>query len=424
MMIPLMRWRDEWRQPGAVRADLMAGLTGAIVVLPQGVAFATLAGMPPQYGLYAAMVPCIVAAVFGSSRLMVTGPANAISLTTMALVAPLAAVGSPQYVSLVLTLTFLVGALQLLLGLARAGSLVDKVPHSVVVGFTAGAAVLIANSQVGPLLGIALPRGGNVFENLREAAVRLGETQALAVLAGVSTMFIAVAAKPLNRIVPAMLVAVVGATLITMGAQALWPGHPALPTVSALPGALPPLSWPDLSIDTVRSLFSATLVMTLLALTEASAIARSVARVRGDRLDGNQEFIGQGLANLAGAFFSAYPASGSFNRSGVNVASGARTPLSAMSAALWLMLILSLVAPLARHLPMAVISGLLMIVAWGLIDRKEMAHLWAAGWRESAPMLVTLVATVSLSLEWAILLGLLTAMVVRAVGKARPDKGL
>ena len=424
MTIPLMRWRDDWRQPGAVRADLMAGLTGAIVVLPQGVAFATLAGMPPQYGLYAAMVPCIVAAVFGSSRLMVTGPANAISLTTMALVAPLAAVGSPQYVSLVLTLTFLVGALQLLLGLARAGSLVDKVPHSVVVGFTAGAAVLIANSQVGPLLGIALPRGGNVFENLREATTRLSETQALAVLAGVSTMVIAVAAKPLNRIVPAMLVAVVGATLITIGAQALWPGRPALPTVSALPGALPPLSWPDLSIDTVRSLFSATLVMTLLALTEASAIARSVARVRGDRLDGNQEFIGQGLANLAGAFFSAYPASGSFNRSGVNVASGARTPLSAMSAALWLMLILSLVAPLARHLPMAVISGLLMVVAWGLIDRKEMAHLWAAGWRESAPMLVTLVATVSLSLEWAILMGLLTAMLARAVGKGRPGKGL
>jgi len=419
MRLPLLQWRDEWRQPGAVRADLMAGLTGAIVVLPQGVAFATLAGMPPQYGLYAAMVPCIVAAMFGSSRLMVTGPANAISLTTMALIAPLAAVGSPQYVSLVLTLTFLVGALQLLLGLARAGSLVDKVPHSVVVGFTAGAAVLIANSQIGPLLGIALPRGTNVYENLQQAASRLNQTQALALLAGVSTMVLAVVARPLNRIVPAILVAVVGATLITLGAQALWPHSPALPTVSALPGALPPLSWPDLSVDTVRSLFSATLVMTLLALTEASAIARSVARVRGDRLDGNQEFIGQGLANLAGAFFSSYPASGSFNRSGVNAASGARTPLSAVSAALWLMLILSLVAPLARHLPMAVISGLLMVVAWGLIDRREIAHLWTAGWRDSAPMIVTLVGTVSLSLEWAILLGLTTAMLVRAIGAAK-----
>ena len=157
--LPFLRWRDDWREPGTLRADLLAGLTGAVVVLPQGVAFATLAGMPPQYGLYAAMVPCIVAALFGSSRLMVTGPANAISLTTMALIAPLAAVGSPQYVTLVLTLSFLVGALQLLLGLARAGSLVDKVPHSVVVGFTAGAAVLIANSQLGPLLGLALPRG-------------------------------------------------------------------------------------------------------------------------------------------------------------------------------------------------------------------------------------------------------------------------
>ena len=123
--LPILRWRDEWRQPGALRADLLAGLTGAVVVLPQGVAFATLAGMPPQYGLYAAMVPCIVAALFGSSRLMVTGPANAISLTTMALMAPLAVVGSERYVELVLTLTFLVGALQLLLGLARAGSIVD-----------------------------------------------------------------------------------------------------------------------------------------------------------------------------------------------------------------------------------------------------------------------------------------------------------
>ena len=136
-----------------MRADALAGLTGAIVVLPQGVAFATLAGMPPEYGLYGAMVPCVVAALFGSSRLMVTGPATAISLTTLALIAPLATPGSPHYIALVLTLTFLVGALQLALGLARAGRLIDFVPHSVIVGFTAGAAILIINSQIGPFLG-------------------------------------------------------------------------------------------------------------------------------------------------------------------------------------------------------------------------------------------------------------------------------
>jgi SulP family sulfate permease len=174
------------------------------------------------------------------------------------------------------------------------------------------------------------------------------------------------------------------------------------------------LSWPDLSLDTVRALFGATLVMTLLALTEAAAIARSVARARGDTLDGNQEFIGQGLANLAGSFFSAYPASGSFNRSGVNVASGARSPLSAVAAALFLVMLLAFVGPLAKYLPLAVISGLLMVVAWGLIDRREIAHLWHQGASERVPLVVTAVATVTLSLEWAILLGLTSAMLVRA----------
>jgi SulP family sulfate permease len=355
--------------------------------------------------------------LFGSSRLMVTGPANAISLTTMALIAPLAAVGSARYVELVLTLTFLVGAMQLLLGLARAGALVDKVPHSVVVGFTAGAAVLIANSQIGPFLGLVLPRGQPVFDNLSAALSSIGQTQPMAVLAGASTIVLAVLARPWNRIVPAMLVAVVGATLVTLGAGLVWPGAGPLPTVSALPGALPPLSWPDLSLDTVRALFGATLVMTLLALTEAAAIARSVARARGDTLDGNQEFIGQGLANLAGSFFSAYPASGSFNRSGVNVASGARSPLSAVAAALFLVMLLAFVGPLAKYLPLAVISGLLMVVAWGLIDRREIAHLWRQGVGERVPLVVTAVATVTLSLEWAILLGITSALLMQAWGR-------
>jgi SulP family sulfate permease len=414
MQLPILRWAGEWRQPGAVRADLLAGLTGAVVVLPQGVAFATLAGLPPQYGLYSAMVPCIVAALFGSSRLMVTGPANAISLTTMALVAPLAAIGSPRYVELVLTLTLLVGVMQLLLGWARVGSWIERMPHSVVVGFTAGAAVLIVNSQIGPLLGLALPRGAPVADNVAAAVAGLAGMHPLALLAGLATIGMAIAARPLNRLVPAMLVAVVGGAAVTHAARWLWPAAPQLAMVQALPGALPPLSMPDLSIDTVRSLFAATLVMTLLALTEATAIARSVARARGDKLDGNQEFVGQGLANVAGAFFSAYPSSGSFNRSGVNLASGARTPLSAVAAALWLMLILSLVGSWATLLPLAVISGLLMVVAWGLLDRREITRIWREEPHERLPLAVTAIATVSLSLEWAILLGVISALGMHA----------
>lgn len=422
MRLPFLQWRDDWRTPGAVRADVLAGLTGAIVVLPQGVAFAALAGMPPQHGLYAAMLPCIVAALFGSSRLMVTGPANAISLTTLALMAPLAAPGSPRYIELVLTLSLLVGVMQLLLGLARAGRLVEAIPQAVVVGFTAGAAVLIVNAQIGPMLGLGLPSGGSLLDNVPAALSQWGAVQTPAWIVALLTLAIAVLARPLNRIVPAMLLAVVGGSLAAHGLAQAFPGWPALKSVGALPGALPPLSLPDLDPDTVRSLFGATLVMTLLALTEASAIARAVARRRGDQLDGNQEFIGQGLANVAGAFTACFPCSGSFNRSAVNVEAGARTPLASICAALFLVLIVAFVAPLSRFLPLAVIAGLLCAVAWGLVDRREIARLWRAGAEQRAPLIVTFATTVTLSLEWAILLGLTSAPLARAWARRRSPR--
>ena len=416
--LPISRWLPELREPGAARADVLAGLTGAIVVLPQGVAFATLAGMPPEYGLYGAMVPCVMAALFGSSRLMVTGPATAISLTTLALIAPLATPGSPNYIALVLTLTFLVGALQFMLGLARAGRLIDFVPHSVIVGFTAGAAILIINSQIGPFLGLDLPRGTSVIDNVRAALAQLRNVAPAAPLVGALTIVAVLAWRPLNRWVPAMLAGVV------IGSVAAWllaqhvPQWPVLATVQALPGALPPLSMPDLSLDTIRVLFGATLVMTLLALTEAVAIARALATKHGDKLDGNQEFIGQGLANLAGAFFSAYPSSGSFNRSGVNVASGARTPFAAICAALFLLLILFFVAPLARYLPFAVIAALLFLVAWGLIDHREIVRIWHEERAQRWTMSVTFIATITLSLEWAILLGITVALITQRFNRS------
>ena len=413
--LPFSKWLPEYQNPGIIRADLLAGLTGAIVVMPQGIAFALLAGMPPQYGLYAAMVPCLIAALFGSSRLMVTGPANAISLTTMALIAPLALPESNTYVSYVLTLSFLVGVIQLILGFSKAGKWVEKVPHSVIVGFTAGAAILIINSQLGTLLGISIPKGKSVIETLSAVVTALMNHQLeLYTLALVLFTLIVIRLwRSLNRFVPAMLIAIIMGSIAAALLEAFLPNTVIFKRVQEIPGAFPPISSPDLSGETLQKLFSAALIMTLLASTEAMAIARAIALKTKDQFNANQEFIGQGLANVCGSFFSAYPASGSFNRTGVNLSSGAKTPLSAICAAVFLLVLLTLVSPLAKHIPYVVIATLLLVVAWNLIDVKQIRHEIGMGKSEWIPMLVTGIATITIPLEWAILGGILTSAVVK-----------
>ena len=413
--LPFSRWLPEYKNPGIIRADVLAGLTGAIVVMPQGIAFALLAGMPPQYGLYAAMVPCLIAALFGSSRLMVTGPANAISLTTMALIAPLAPPESSTYVAYVLTLSFLVGVLQLSLGLSKAGNWVEKVPHSVIVGFTTGAAILIINSQLGTLLGASVPRGKSVVDTIGTVigAFQNNQWQIAAPALVLFTLSIIRYWRTLNHYVPAMLVAVILGSLAAAILEILFPSMGAFKKVQEIPGALPPLSYPDLSTDTLQKLFSAAVIMTLLASTEAMAIARAISLKTKDQFNANQEFIGQGLANVCGAFFSAYPASGSFNRTGVNLASGAKTPLSAICAAMFLVLLLIFLSSLAKYIPYVVIASLLLVVAWNLIDLKQIRHEIHIGPNAWIPMVVTGIGTITIPLEWAILGGILTSVVVR-----------
>lgn len=409
-LLPFLDWLPLLRDKTVVRADVLAGLTGAIVVLPQGVAFATLAGMPPAFGLYAAMIPCVIAALFGSSRVMVTGPANAISLTVLAIIAPLAAPESPRYIELVITLAFMVGVWQLLLGFARAGKLINFVSHTVIVGFTAGAAVLIVNSQIRNFFGVDITRGASVWQTVQQFLAHVGDVKPMPVLVGVLTLLAAILWQPLNRKVPAMLVAVVVGSVAAAIARSIDPAY-AIKTVDALPGAVPPLSLPDLSLATLQSLLVPSIAMTLLALAEAVSIAQALAIRRKEKLDGNQEFFGQGLANVIGSFFSAYPASGSFNRSGVNVAAGAVTPFSAIMASVFLVAILVFVAPLARFLPLAAVAAILFLVAWNLVDKREIAHLLHDKY-ERITLLATFFATLLMPLEWSILLGVAVSLVV------------
>jgi SulP family sulfate permease len=420
-LFPFLHWLRRIDGP-SLRADSLAGLIGAIVVLPQGVAFATLAGLPPEYGLYAAMVPAAVAALWGSSWHLVSGPTNAISLVVLASLSPLAEPGTEPYIGLALTLTFMVGAMQLAMGLARLGTLVNFISHTVVVGFTAGAALLIMASQLKNAFGLALPRGLSFFQTLHQFALHLGETKPLVVLVAALTLVSGILARRFLPKLPYMIVAMIAGILAALALNLELGGAAAtgITTIGALPGALPSFSAPLFQLDTLKHLMAAAAAVTVLGLTEAVSIARSVATKSGQRIDGNQEFIGQGLSNLVGSFFSAYPASGSFNRSGVNYEAGARTPLAAVFGALFLVAVLFLVAPLAAYLPHAAMAGVLFLVAWGLIDFHHIANIVRASRSETAVLAVSFGATLVTHLEFAILFGIALSLLLYLNRTARP----
>ena len=419
-LLPFLRWWPRVDR-GTLRADAIAGLTGGLVLVPQGVAFATIAGMPPEYGLYAAMVPAIIAALWGSSWQLVSGPTTAISIVVFATISPLAAPGSEDYVRLVLTLTFLVGVFQLLLGAMRLGSLVNFVSHTVVIGFTAGAAVLIALSQVRNFFGVPIPRGSSAWGIVSALARQLEHINPYVTATAVITVLACVAARQFLPRVPhmiaGMLVGSVAAQLIN---QAFGAERTGISTIGALSVGLPPLSAPDLSGPGLEKLVPIAIAVSLLALTEAVSIARAIALRTEQRIDGNQEFIGQGLANLAGSFFSGYASSGSFNRSGLNYSAGAQTPLASVFASVILAVILLFLAPLARYLPIAVMAGILFVVAWGLFDFHHIAEVFRISRPESAVMVATFAATLTLDLEFAIYIGVLLSLMLYLNRTSRP----
>ncbi len=404
-----------------IRTDFIAGLTGALLVIPQGVAFATIAGMPPEYGLYAAMVPAIVAALFGSSRHLVSGPTTAGSILLLSVLSTMAEPGTTEYVRLAITLTFLVGLIELTLGFARLGFLITFISHSVVTGFTAGAAILIAAHQLEHFLGVEVPDGLQFHEIFVYFLGHLSEIHPYAGLVGGVTLLAGVLIKHLLPRFPYMIGALLAGSLTaTLLDQSLGHEVTGIDMVGALPATLPPLSIPDFSFSTIKTLAPAALAMTLFALTEAVSIARSLA-VRSEQIiDGSQEFIGQGLSNLVGSFFSAYVATGSFNRSGVNFAAGATTPLAAVFAGSLLMVVVVLAAPLAAHIPYAAIAGILFLVAWRLIDYTRIRRTLRVSRADSVVLTATFLSTLFLDLEFAILLGILLSFVVYLGRTSRP----
>ena len=418
-VFPFLRW---WPMVDktSTKADLIAGLTGAMIVLPQGVAFATIAGLPPEFGLYAAMVPAIMGAMFGSSWHLVSGPTTAISIAVFASVSPYAEPGSAQFISLVLTLTFLAGLFQLIMGLARMGALVNFISHTVVIGFTAGAAVLIGGSQIKNFLGLQMARGLPFHEVLEQVYLQFDKINPYVTAVGVITLVSGIVLKkfmPKLFMILAMVIGSVAALIINQMAGGTDVTH--IKTVGALAAHLPPLTHPDLSMTAIKQVLFPSLIVTMLALTEAVSISRAIATKSEQRIDGNQEFIGQGLSNILGSFFSSYASSGSFNRSGVNYAAGAKTPLAAVYSAVFLVIILIMVASLAAYLPTAAMAGILFLVAYGLIDFHHIHSILHTSKQETAILAVTLLGTL-VDLEKGIFFGIMLSLMLYLYRTSRP----
>lgn len=415
-LLPFLGWMRQL-SPRDARADLIAGLSGAVLVLPQGVAYALIAGLPPAHGLYAAIVVAIIAGLFGCSRHMVSGPAAAISMVVFGTVSTLATPGSPEYLPLVLALTCMVGIIQLALGLLRMGALVNLISHTVVIGFTAGAGVLIATSQLKHLFGIALGDASSFLGTWWALLGHLEDTSWSTLITGLSTLASALLVRRVNRRLPWMLVAMA----VGCGVAALLGGSEAgIPMVGALSGSLPPLSLPPLGFDTLRSLGGAAVALAVLGLIEAVSIARAIGVRSHQRIDGNQEFIGQGLSNLVGSFFSCFAGSGSFTRSGANYDAGARTPLSVMIAALIVLAVLLLVPNVTAWLPLPAMAGLIMVIAANLIEFSHIRQILTVSREEAVVLVITFLATLLLPLEFAIFAGVLVSLVLYLNRTSRP----
>ncbi|WP_210642201.1 SulP family inorganic anion transporter [Pseudomonas sp. Tri1] len=405
-LFPFLSWLPRQTR-ASVGRDLIVGLSGAILALPQSIAYALIAGLPPEYGLYAAIVPVLIACLWGSSWHLICGPTAAISIVLYASVSPLAVPATDDYVTLILLLTVLAGLFQWLLGLLRFGALVNFVSHSVVLGFTLGAAVVIALGQLPNLLGLDLPNEATALKGL---LMLLGHIQAVdkpSLLLGIGTLVLGVVLKRLLPRWPSLLITLVISSLVVW----LWPamfGHVAL--VSAFAGRLPPFTPLPLDLELILRLLPGAVAVGMLGLVTSLSIARSLSVRSGQLLDANQEVRAQGLSNIIGGFFSGSLSAGSFTRSGLSYDAGACSPLAGVFSALWVALFAVAGAKLIAHIPIPAMAGSILLIAWGLVDHRGIRALYRVSRAEFVVMSLTCLATLLLELQTAIYAGVLASL--------------
>ncbi|MFO7742817.1 MAG: SulP family inorganic anion transporter [Anaerolineae bacterium] len=401
-----------------LRSDLIAGLTVAVVMLPQAMAYAFIAGVPARVGLYTAIVGSIVGALWGSSNQLQTGPTNAASLLVLSTLVSMEEPGTGAYLTAAALLAVVGGGFQLLMGLARLGVLVNFVSDSVVVGFTAASGILIALNQVEHLLQLPRSIEPSLWEMIPDILSHVPHMHWPSLALGLGVIFIILALQRVNRRLPGPLMGMTAAAAVVgiVGPDAL-----GVRVVGELPRSLPPLT--DVSQfdpGLAAKLLTGSLAVAAIGLVEAISVARSISNQTGQRLDSNQELVGQGLANVASGLFSGYVCCGSFTRSAVNHRAGAKTQLASVFTGLFVLVAMLVLAPLAAYVPLAALAAVLMVIAWNLVVQDEIARIWQAGGSDRIIMVLTMAATLLIPLQFAVLAGIGVSIVYYLLETSRP----
>lgn len=419
--LPITRWLPAMRRED-ISPDVIAGITVAVMLVPQAMAYALLAGLPPVVGLYAALVPPALYALFGTAPQLAVGPVAMDSLLVATTVGALATGGTADYLALATLLALLVGAIQLGLGLARAGFLVNFLSKPVVSGFTSAAALIIGFSQLENLLGYDLPGDHRVHVLLWHALQRLDEIHppTLAMASGALAALFALKylSKRLGRTLPGPLIVVVGGTvLVTLTGL---DGPDGIATVGAVPGGLPEFALPTLDDHRALALLPGAITIAFVAFMEAISVGRLIATRTGARIDPDQELVALGMANLGTSLTGGFPVAGGFSRTAVNLQAGARTPLSSLVTAALIGLTLIALTPLFTHLPVSVLAAIILIAVLALVDVESARRLWTTSRSDFAVLVITFVTTLQLGITAGIGIGVGLALLVFVVRSTRP----
>lgn len=387
---PFMGWQRPTSQ--TLRDDLLAGITVSLLVIPQSLAYAQLAGVPAHYGLYAALVPAIVGALFGSSAILSTGPVALTSLLTAASVRQIAPAGSDEFIASVMLLALMSGVFQIALGMARAGILLNLLSHPVLVGFINAAALVIAMSQLPALTGISVPQDGGVLLATWRLLGQLSAGHGTTLAFGMIAVTLLILFKRLAPSLPGVLFMAAALTLLSFVTDFATHGGV---IVGNIPAGLPGLSIPAMSWDTIIALVPAAAIISLVSFMEAMSSCKVIAIKTRTRWDENQELIGQGLAKVAAAFCHSMPVSGSFSRSALNLASHARSGLASVFTTGFVLLTLVAFTPLLYHLPKPALAAIIVMALFNLIDVPGMRNAWRASTDDGIAATLTFLATLA-----------------------------